>query len=193
MELVSRQSVIEQYVRYDARKKHGSIPPDFCAWDWSSADDLDRRLAAAGFKFGIISGYLWWKPIELGLSDLSRCAIVAGIFPGLPRVLGQLPGLGAFETWRPNHDVEWFVPLERAEDYPHDWPLVLRPAVACETPATWYLEDGSGRGICFFRRLVHFSDYIRKALGYLGVVPDQESTFMREKFPSLLDRPSGAV
>ena len=155
MALVARQSVIEQYVRYDARKKHVSIPPDFCAWNWSSADDLDRRLEEAGFKKGIISGYLRWKPVELGLSDLSRCAVDDKVFPGLSRALGQLRGLKDFETWKPDRDVEWFDPLERSEDYPRDWPLILRPAVKCESPATWYLEDGSGRGICFFRRLVH--------------------------------------
>lgn len=193
MELIARRSVIEHYVRYDGRKKRepGTPMPDCSEWNWSSADDLDRRLEEAGFKKGIISGYVLWKPIELGLSELSRCAIVTmKCFHGLPRVLGQLRGLKEFETWKPDRDVEWFDPLERGEDYPRDWPLILRPAVKCEAPATWNLEDGSGRGICFFRRLVHSSDYTRKAFGYLGVAPDKESTFMRHTFPTLLDHPS---
>jgi len=193
MTLVARQSVIEHYIRYDARKKGLAIPLDLSTWNWSSADDLDKRLHAAGFKCGIIAGYIWWKPVELGRSDLSRCAVYQGVFPGLPRMLAQLRGLEAFKTWKPPWETEWYDLLERSGDYPCDWPLILRPAVKCEAPATWYLEDGSGRATCFFRRLVQSSDDTRKAFGYLGVVPDQESTFMCQKFPSLLNHATGAA
>src|SRR5437870_1716569 len=103
-QLVPRQFVIEEYVRYDARKKKGVVPPDMRAWDWSSADDLDRRLRAAGFKSGIIAGYTFWKCIELDCANLSNCAVYAGMFRGLPRVLGQL-SLSQVEAWKPDRAV----------------------------------------------------------------------------------------
>ena len=108
------------------------------------------------------------------------------MFPGLPRVLSQLSRLSEFETWKPDREVEWFEQLERGGDYPREWPLILRPAVTGEFPAKWYVEDGSGRATCFFRRLLRSSDYSRRGCGYLGVCPDRDSAFMRTHFSTLL-------
>ena len=187
MELVTRQTVIENYLHYDSRKKNLPLPENLTEWDWSDPNELDIQLIKHGYKSGILAGYLYWKPVELGRSELSQCAIYAGIFPPtLPRVLEQLIGCPAFESWKPDRDVEWFIPLEQGQAYPRDWPLILRPAVKSEHPATLYLEDGSGRGLCFFRKLVRSNDNSRKAFGYLGVTPDPKSTFMQQRFPSLL-------
>jgi hypothetical protein len=186
MKVITRRELIELYIRYDARKKNGVVPPDLSEWDWSSADAIDMGLAANGFKSGIIAGYTSWCAVELDRAELSRCAIVSSIFPTLPRVLGQLQNYAEFDRWRPNHDVEWFEPLENDAEYPREWPLILRPSVAIERPAIWYLEDGSGRGICFFRRLVRSGDDAKCAFGYVGVTPDRGSTFMRQTFESLL-------
>jgi hypothetical protein len=185
-ELVTRRAVFEQYVQYDARKKNMAVPGGMNEWDWSSADDLDRRLEAAKFKHGIIAGYTFWKPVELDYRDLSKCAIFNRIFQSLPRVLGQLAGLPQFETWKPDRRTEWFERLDELGDYPREWPLILRPTVSIELPAEWYVEDGSGRAICFFRRLSRSADYTSRAYGYRGVHPDPHSTFMRTKFAELL-------
>jgi len=83
-----------------------------------------------------------------------------------------------------DREVEWFEQLERGDGYPREWPLC--PAVACESPAKWYLEHGSGRATCFFRRLLRSSDHTSRAFGHLGVRPDPDSTFMREQFSTLL-------
>src|SRR5947209_4363598 len=107
MKLIPRRWVIEEYVRYDAQKKSRTIP-DFATWDWNSADNLDQRLTEAGFKSGIVAGFLWWKPIELGHFALSQCAIFGDVFPNLPRTLGQLSDSEAFRAWRPDREVEWF-------------------------------------------------------------------------------------
>ena len=155
-------------------------------WDWSSADDLDRKLGAAGFKTGIIAGYTFWKPIELDSRDLANCAIFTGLFPDLPRVLSQLSRLPEFETWKLNGAKEWFERLDGGGEYPKDWLLILRPGVRSEYPAKWYVEDGSGRAVCFFRRLIRTSDNTSRAYGYLGVTPDRDSSFMRDNFPELL-------
>lgn len=187
-ELISRRSVIEQYIQYDARKKNIPVPPDMEEWDWSSADDLDRRLKDAHFKKGIIAGYTFWQLIELNRSDLAGCAVKIGIFPGLPRALGKLVGLPDFEAWKPHRETEWFERLNRGGDCPKEWPLILRPAVRSEYPANWYVEDGSGRAVCFFSRLMRASNDSSRAYGYLGVTPDGKSTFMRDKFPELLSK-----
>jgi hypothetical protein len=82
-DLVPRRHVIEQYIHYDSRKKGVAIPGNINEWDWSSADDLDRRLHSAGFKNGIIAGYTLWRGVSLGQSDLADCAVEIHIFPGL--------------------------------------------------------------------------------------------------------------
>lgn len=186
MELLPRRFVVEQYVRYDAPKKKKQVPV-FNDWDWSNANAIDARLIADGYKHGVIAGYLFWKAVELNQSDLACCAIDNAIFPDLPRSLGELCGYEKFKTWEPNGKPEWHEPLERGEAYKREWPLLLRPSVSCESPAKWYLEDGSGRGICLFRQLLRFNDSGRKAFGYLGVTPDQESAFMKENFRALLN------
>ncbi len=184
-ELITRRAVIEEYVGYDARKKKLAVPNDMADWDWSSADDLDRRLELAKFKPGIIAGYTGWRRFLLDYRDLAHCAICTGIIPGTVRVLGRL-SLSDLEHWKPDRTVEWFEQLDRGAEYLCEWPLILRPAVKAEHPAKWYVEDGSGRAICFFRGLFRSEDYTSRAFGYLGVQPDQNSTFMRKHFKELL-------
>lgn len=184
--MVTRRDVVESYVRYDARKKGGAVPSDISEWDWSHADAIDQNLRLNGFKFGILAGYEMWRPVNFGVSELRDCAIVADIFPNLPRVLGQLVNLELFENWKPDRHVEWLDSLRGDAPYPSEWPLILRPSVRSERPAKWYLEDGSGRGICFFRRLVRAGDDRSTAFGYLGSQPDSRSTFMRQNFSELL-------
>jgi len=64
-------------------------------------------------------------------------------------------------------------------------PMLRRPAVSGESPACWYIEDGSGRAIAFVknRHIFHASQTL--AIGYLGWVPDTQSSFMQETFPEL--------
>jgi hypothetical protein len=85
-------------------------------------------------------------------------------------VLGELGGLPQFAIWQPDHPKEWFEYLDRGGNYPPEWPLILRPAVTSERPAECYIEDGSGRAICFFRRLFRTRDYTSRAYGHVGVI-----------------------
>lgn len=183
--LVVRRFVIEQYVRYDARKKGKTVPEDMDQWDWSSADDLDWHLKTADFKPGVLAGYISWEPIGPNQAELAKCAIVNSIFPGLPQVLGELRNTVDFQVWHPGQK-EWFEHLEKGGQYPHEWPLILRPAVKSESPAKRYVEDGSGRALCFYRRLVRSTDDASRAFGYLGIRPDPASTFMQTHFRELL-------
>ena len=70
--MLNRREVVETYVRYDARKKGMAFPADLDQWDWSTADAIDARLAALGFKSGIIAGYLQWDAIALSLRELAN-------------------------------------------------------------------------------------------------------------------------
>ncbi len=191
MTLLPRRFVVEEFIRYNSRKKDRLPPADLDSWDWENADEIDKRLAQGGYKSGIIAGYISWHGLELGQAEFAKCAVVDSIFPqGCPRVLGQLVGSKEFESWKPDRPTEWYELIENGNPYPGEWPFILRPAVESEYPAIWYIEDGSGRGTCLFRRLIHTNDHTSKAPGYLGIVPDANSSFMQEKFPSLLVKES---
>jgi hypothetical protein len=58
--------------------------------------------------------------------------------------------------------------------------------VRSEAPAKWYVEDGSGRAICYLRRLLNYSKEKGKAKAYIGEKIDQNSHFMRKHFNELL-------
>jgi len=68
--------------------------------------------------------------------------------------------------------------------------VILRPALSAEAPAAWYVEDGSGRAIALLKNRAAFDrsgEFF--AIGYLGVEPDQGSSFMREPpFQELLGK-----
>lgn len=184
-DILSRRFVIQNYIHYDAKKKGGAIPSDLDTWDWSCADAIDLQLSQAGFKDGILAGYREWKRVQLTRAGLAQCAVEASIFPRSPRALGQLE-IDTLFAWKPTVSREWFEHLNGGGDYPTAWPLILRPAIASERPAKWYVEDGSGRAICFFRALLRLDNAEKCAFGYLGVTPDPTSTFMRETFPELI-------
>ena len=185
---IARREVIEAYVIYDASKKQKAVPTDMAKWPWLDANALDNSLAAQGFKHGILAGFAKWKSIELSRSDLMNCAIVNGIFPNLPQTLSILTQHEEFQNWRPNRTTGWFQRFEKGHAEISDWPLILRPAVKSEAPAKWYIEDGSGRAICFLRWLLRHPESDAKAWGYLGVDSDKNSIFMQKHFPQLLQR-----
>ena len=65
-------------------------------------------------------------------------------------------------------------------------PFLLRPALRSEWPASWYVEDGSGRAVALVANQDRFGSQV-VAIGYLGSKPDQKSEFMqREPFRQLL-------
>ena len=173
------------YVKYDADKKHIPPPSNMENWDWNDPNALDQELQNNSFKHGAISGFKQWDLLQLSKADLFQGAIVSHIFPSEPQKLGLLVSRPVFQQWRPNGNPEWFAPLDGGQPFPTEWAMILRPAVSSENPAEWYIEDGSGRAICFLRRLMRESDCTHCAYGYLGKSPDPKSQFIRSH-PELL-------
>ena len=187
--MLTRQQLVRRYVNYDCTKKSRPVP-DLDGWDWSSPDALDERLRSNGLKYGIITGYRAWELQRFGRDDLGACAIVSGIreFADKPRVLSLLRPHDEFEAWKPDRVTSWFATLDSGGAIDDDSALLIRPATRGERPARWYIEDGSGRAICFYRRLMRTPDSLDRAAVLLAREPDPSSTFMRERFAELLDR-----
>jgi hypothetical protein len=144
-------------------------------------------MSCAKLKTGVPAGYLLWHEVEVTISDLRGCAIVASIFPGKARSLGLLEHNGELTGWKPNRQTSWFEKITKGQTLDEPAPLLLRPAVRTELPARLYVEDGSGRATAFLANQTLFGATQTIATGYFGIQPDKNSSFMREKFPELLN------
>ncbi len=186
---IERRKVIEAHAAYDCSKTHRPLP-DFTTWDWTQADAIDRELREAGLKWGVLGGYLLWDLVELTIPDLWQCAVLADIFPGEARALGFV-GRARLSEWRPVPDTEWYERVRRAHVLSDVEPLVLRPALSHEAPASWYVEDGSGRAITLVAGAIAVNPFEPVAVAYLGREPDHASSFMRKPpFNELLNNRS---
>lgn len=182
-EHVPRREVVEAYLQYDASKKQSPLPSTD-GWDWTDPNAIDSWLKASGFKIGILAGFVEWTQVALTLEDLRDCAVANTVSRGGPRDLRGLERKGLLRD--PEGPRSWLakttagLPLDPTELF------VLRTAVDCEKPATWYLEDGSGRAASIVFHSAACDPGTPIAYGYLGVVPDCASRFMQDQFPSLL-------
>ena len=178
---LDRQEAVRFYVGYDCRKKLRPLPRDLADWNWDDPDDLDARLERHGLKPGAVSAYKLWSFVELCVLDLLHCAIARHVFKGQPQVLSLLAARGAVETWKPQGLPEWFDSLQAGDAFPQEWAMILRPSTVTEQPAEWYVEDGTGRALCFLQRVLGHAESRRVAYAYLGVVPDESSNFIRSR------------
>jgi hypothetical protein len=181
---IRRRTVIEAYAKYDCSKKHRPLP-DFENWDWSSADVLDSELCCAGLKCGVLTAFLLWDKLELNLSDLRDCAVEVHIFPEQSRKLGLVEGAGCLLNWKPNRDTSWYPRICRGEALDETEPLILRQALPSESPARFYVEDGSGRAIALLQNHERFAPAQVLAIAFLGRERDRSSTFGRRKLWSM--------
>jgi len=176
---VSRCEVIEAYAAYDRAKKHLPDISDFACWEWQDASEIDLRLANANLKHGVLSAYKLWWFVELSASDLLSCAIVNHIFADQSQVVSAIVLSGLLPGWSPpDPHPDWYATLEEGGELGPGAPLILRPALRAERPATWYIEDGSGRALCLVRRILRFAEFWRVAYAYVGIVPDHDSPFV---------------
>jgi len=154
--------------------------------DRSNADAIDEKMRSANLKGGIPAGYIRWDKIEITMEDLRACAVDGAVFPRGPRPLGLIERAGLLTNWKPDRDTEWYAKIVRGETLDETAPLILRPAVNCERPASWYIEDGSGRAIALLQNQFRFDARAVLAVGYLGHEPDHHSSFMKTQFHELL-------
>ena len=143
-------------------------------------------MQRVNLKAGVPAGYLLWDKVEVTISDLRECAVVSDIFPGRSRKLGLIELADGLAGWKPNRAAPWYDDIVQGRTFDESAPLILRPAVKAEAPASWYVEDGSGRAIAFLAKQILFGPSHILAIGYLGWEPDPLSSFMRQHFAELL-------
>jgi hypothetical protein len=182
---IERRTVIAAYAAYDCSKT-GRTKPDLSTWDWSQADAIDREMKREGLKAGVLAGYVLWDEVEVTMSDLLNCAVLASVFPGQSRKLGFIE----LSDWKPDRATSWYNKIVAGQTLDETAPLILRPTVSGESPACWYIEDGSGRAIAFVANQTRFDSSQTLAIAYLGRQPDPgSSSFMQAgPFRELLAR-----
>jgi hypothetical protein len=154
------------------------------------ADALDEALKASCFKPGVPAGFLSWLQVALTVEDLRHCAVVLNISRELGSEapdLGTLEAEGLLASWQPCSNPGWFDRVKSGQPFRPDEPFLLRQSVNSELPASWYLEDGSGRATAIIANASQYEDQSVVAYGFLGKTPDDMSTFMQTKFASLLN------
>lgn len=182
---VARRVVVEAYARYDCSKKGVPIP-DFPSWNWSQADEIDEAMDSEHLKAGVPAGYLLWDKVGLTIPVLRDCAVFADIFPRQSRKLGLIERDGQLRAWRPKPERAWYRDVVNGHAFDDSAPFLLRPALKSEWPASWYIEDGSGRAVALVADQHKFASQV-VGIGYLGRKPDPNSGFMRrEPFRELL-------
>lgn len=179
-ENVTRRDVITFYINYDCRKKCIPVIENLDAWTWDDPNAINEQLRNNHLKPGVLSAYSAWQLVQLDYADIRQCAIVNHIFPGQPQTLGQIDQ-ALIEKSRPNNNPEWWKPLYSGFDIPQEWALILRPTVRSENPARWYVEDGSGRALALFQRILKHHEHWHTASAYIGTIPDENSCFIQER------------
>ncbi len=181
LETMSRKDLIDVYLRREERDKQEAIPPGRDRLDWNNPNEIAEWLQAHSYKHGVICGFKEWALVELTKNDLLDCAIVNHILKGCPQRLGTIFSecRPRAKEWQPDSPKAWYKPLNSGAEFGLCWAVILR----CATPqekkggAKWYVEDGSGRLLCYARRLC-FRGEDGKALGYLGYKPDLRSDWL---------------
>jgi hypothetical protein len=178
--VVPRREAIKLYLDREAVKKNKPIPPTFWALDLDDPNVTDQWLSENGYKCGVLSGFAQWAFVELSLVDIGNIAVVDGIFKS-GKVLKDLAGCQEFRVWIPNKSPlpVWYAPLEKA-DWRDEYSIFLRPPTPGERlkGASLYVEDGSGRSICYYRSLLRTGTPSRMR-GYIGFEPSPRSVFLQ--------------
>lgn len=182
---VSRKDVIKFYLDGEAFKRNKPIPPSFASLNLDDPNATNRWLEHNDYKRGVLSGFAQWAFVELSVDDIGNLAVVNHIFKS-SRVLKKLAGTRELEDWIPNRNPLplWYGPLW-ANLWSDEYAIILRPPTPGERSegAALYVEDGSGRSICYYRSLLRTGAPSRMR-GYIGFDPDPRSDF----FQTLLEK-----
>lgn len=177
---ISRKELIKFYLDGEALKRNKPIPRTLESLNLDDPNTIDCWLEENDYKHGVLSGFAQWAFVELSVDDIGNLAVVNHIFKS-GRVLKNLAGTRELEDWIPNRNPLplWFGPLW-ANEWRDEYSIILRPP----TPSEWsegaalYVEDGSGRSICYYRSLLRTGAPSRMR-GYIGFDPNPRSMFFR--------------
>lgn len=154
--------------------------PTFALLDLDDPNTTDQWLRDNGFKSGVLTGFAQWALVELSVDDIGSIAVVNHIFKS-SRVLKNLAGTRELEDWIPNRNPlpVWYEPLP-ATEWRDEYSIILRPPTPGERRegAALYVEDGSGRSVCYYRSLLRTGAPSRMQ-GYIGFDPNPQSRFFR--------------
>lgn len=182
LETVTGGQVIKFYLEGEAIKKNKPIPPSFNLLNLDDPNATDQWLKQNDYKYGVLSGFSQWALVELSVDDLGSIAVVNHVFK-LSRVLKNLAGTRELEDWIPNRNPLplWYGPLWAIE-WRDELSIILRPPTPGERSegAALYVEDGSGRSICYYRSLLRTGSLSRMR-GYIGFNPNSLSIFFRNE------------
>ncbi|MBU0999041.1 hypothetical protein KKG24_01905 [Patescibacteria group bacterium] len=185
LKIIDRKELIDLYLEAEEVKKQKSIPPGYDLLEWDNPNNLDTWLEKYGYKHGVISGFKQWAYVKLNKGDLMNCAIVAGIdiFCRMSQRLGNLENTEEFNRWEPNKKPVpiWYESLSRG-CFKEKFAVIMRPACESEIKqgAKYYVEDGSGRMICYLRSILSLNSK-SEMTAYLAFDPDESSSFLNEK------------
>lgn len=73
---------------------------------------------------------------------------------------------GNLAKWVPIGHPEWWGPITNGAGLDATSALIARPALKSESPARWYLEDGSGRSIALLQRILWYGETERTTWAY---------------------------
>lgn len=180
--IITRRNLLDFYLGIEVIKKNKRIPASYRSLnlDAINVNDLDEWLELNDYKHGVISGFRSWAHVELDKDDLLDIAVENRIFRST-RVLKKLAGTSELNDWIPDKNPLpiWYGPLWNGE-LREDFSIILRAATPGEKRegAKIYVEDGSGRSICYLRTLLR-TGASSKMRGYLGFDPDPQSHFFQ--------------
>ena len=179
---VTRKELIEFYLDGEVFKRNKPIPETFASLSLEDPNVIYQLLDDNGYKCGVLSGFAQWALVELSVDDIGNVAVVDHIFES-ERVLKNLARTRELEDWVPNQNPLplWFGPLW-ANEWRDDFSVILRPATPRERTegASLYVEDGSGRCICYYRSLLRTGN-ASKMRGYIGFDPNPQSLFLQRE------------
>jgi len=179
---ISRKELIDFYLNIEKLKKGKQVPADYDSLNWDDPNALDNWLQANAYKHGVIAGFREWNYVKLLREDLLDIAVVNHIFHK-DRVLHKLVGNEEFEQWTPNREPlpTWYEPLQNGI-FKEEFSIILRAPTPGEKKegARLYVEDGSGRSICYLRTITK-KKIESQMCGYIGFDPDPKSDFLQNR------------
>lgn len=185
IETIPRKTLIDFYLNSERIKKNKLIPPVNDSLIWNDPNKLDNWLEKYCYKSGVISGFKQWAYVQISKEDLLNSAIVNSIdiFNGKDQLLGSLKNTKEFYEWKPNKNPFpiWYKPLSDGK-FRKEFSIIIRPACNGERKqgAKFYIEDGSGRGICYLRSILKLHKE-SEMVGFFGFDPDRKSRFLQNE------------